>query len=321
MREAGAREVDVRPYEYSQTYAHAHALHLAAALAGRAPALAALVSFDLDFSGRNQWTRRFLPTGEGAYVVGRVPARGEKERTLVLVSHHDAANTGLVWRLPLSVPLGPTHIVPSFALLPELAMLIRAVGPRRLRPLTTVVLLANLLLLADVARSPVVPGANDDATGVAGMLALLEEWAPKGLPGTELVTVSTGSEESGMGGMAAWMRAEGASLDPARTLLLSLDTLGSGEPIVASGEGLTSSYRAEDLEWVPVEVPRVRLGGWTDALLARYAGLPAISMLSQGPKGGFTNYHLPSDVPDNVDYGSVERCLALARTIGLGFSS
>ena len=124
-----------------------------------------------------------------------------------------------------------------------------------------------------------------------------------------------------MGGMAAWMGAEGAGLDPATTLVLSLDTLGSGEPMIASGEGLTATYRSEDLEWVAPEVPRVRLGGWTDALLALHAGLPALSMLSQAPGGGFSNYHLPSDTPENVDFGSVERCIALARSIGLGFAA
>lgn len=320
MRDCGADGPEVRPYLYSRTYAHAHALHFAAALAGRIPALAALVSYDLDYSGRNQWLRRLLPRHPGAYSLARVPARGERRRTLVLVAHHDTARTGLVWRLPVSRPIGRTGLVPSFALVPELAMLIRAVGRGRLRAAAAAALVANVLLVADVARSPAVPGANDDASGVAALLALLAEWAPHGLPGTEVIAVSVGSEESGMGGMAAWMRDEGAALDPASTLVLSLDTLGCGEPIVARGEGLTASYRSEDLDWLPSEVPRVRIGGWTDAILARHAGLPALSLLSRGPDGGFTDYHLPSDVPENVDFDSVERCLAVARAIALRFA-
>ena len=32
-------------------------------------------------------------------------------------------------------------------------------------------------------------------------------------------------------------------------------------------------------------------------------------------EGGFTNYHLPTDTPDRVDWGSVRRCARLAEGI------
>ena len=46
----------------------------------------ALASFEADYSGRSQWLARLAPTGEGANVVARVPARGERRRTLVLAA-------------------------------------------------------------------------------------------------------------------------------------------------------------------------------------------------------------------------------------------
>jgi Iap family predicted aminopeptidase len=55
--------------------------------------------------------------------------------------------------------------------------------------------------------------------------------------------------------------------------------------------------------------------GWTDPVLARLAGLPAISLLSMRD-GLFTEYHLPTDTPDRVDWGSVARCLAIAAATG-----
>ena len=74
-------------------------------------------------------------------------------------------------------------------------------------------------------------------------------------------------------------------------------------------------YRDEDLALVDEDVPRVVLGAGTDPMAARYAGLPAVSILSW-TDGGFTNYHLPTDTADRVSWESVERCLALAdRTI------
>jgi streptogramin lyase len=119
--------------------------------------------------------------------------------------------------------------------------------------------------------------------------------------------------------MAAWMA--GARLDPATTLVLGLDTLGAGEPMVCTAEGplWRVDYRDEDLALVDAGARRAghdpprrfRIGGWTDPVLARLAGLPAISMLSLRGNA-FTNYHLPTDTPDRVDWESVDACLAIA---------
>ena len=65
-----------------------------------------------------------------------------------------------------------------------------------------------------------------------------------------------------------------------------------------------------------VRLRRWRLGGWTDPVMARLGGLPTVSLLSVR-EGGFPNYHLPSDTPEQVDYGCLEACvdasLAIAR--------
>ena len=128
-----------------------------------------------------------------------------------------------------------------------------------------------------------------------------------------------------MGGMADWMRSEGSVLDSATTLVLGLDTVGSGEPIVLSAEGgaWPVRYRETDVAFAEVaaakagvQLRRWRLGAWTDPVLARLGGLPALSILSVR-EGGFPNYHLPADTPEHVDYGCLEACveasLAIAR--------
>ena len=156
------------------------------------------------------------------------------------------------------------------------------------------------------------------------MLALVERFAVQPLDGTDVMAVLTGCEESGMGGMAAWMRAEGSALDLATTLVLGLDTLGAGEPIVLRAEGPVRAerYRDADLDWADrgarrarQDAPRrFRIGGWTDPILAVHAGLPAISLLSV--RGSmFTNYHQLTDTPDRVNWDSVDACLSLAAGI------
>jgi peptidase M28-like protein len=324
LREAGASGVRVDSFRYQASWAWRAVPHFLAGLTGRRLlALAALISFDADQSGRGQWLRHVVPAGEGANVVGRVPAAGRRERTLVLVAHHDAAQTGLMWRHPwLSGGRLSADEVAPFAGGPELGLALVALGFKRLG---RALLALSLYGAIDVARSPTVPGASDNATGVAAVLDLVERFARSPLEGTEIVALFPGCEESGMGGMAAWMRSrEARALDPASTLVLCLDTLGAGEPVVLAAEGppRRQRYRPEDLALADRAAARAGLppprrftiGGWTDAVLALEAGLPTISLLSVRG-GGFTNYHLPTDTPDRVDWGSAESCTRLALAI------
>jgi len=301
-------------------------LHYAAGLVGgRRTAAAALLSFELDYSGRSQWLRRLLPGGEGTNVVGGLPARGPRRRTVVLVAHHDAANTGLMWHPRLLRP-GDAHAArahrrASLALVPEAALVVAALtraGTARRAAAVALALAAGFELQS--AFAPTVPGANDNATGVAGLLSLVERFRDDRPPGVEVIALAPGCEEPGMGGMAAWLARHGRSLDARRTLIVGLDTIGSGDPVVLSAEGglWPVRYRERDLllaeraaARVGLPLRRWRIGAWTDPVLARLRGLPTLSILSVRD-GGFPNYHLASDRPGAVDWQSVERCVQVA---------
>ena len=133
-----------------------------------------------------------------------------------------------------------------------------------------------------------------------------------------------------MGGMLAWLAGEGRRFDPSSTLVLGLDTLGAGEPTAVSAEAgplRLRRYRARDLEWADrgaeraglPRPPRFGLGAWTDPIVAVFAGLPAVSLVSLRD-GGFTNYHLPTDTPERVDWTSVERSAGLGLGIAEAFA-
>lgn len=337
LRTVGVGDIRVDHFRYQHTFAGAHAAHFGAGLAaaaiggrrGAVLAATALAFYDREVSGRRQWVRRLLPAGRGANVIGRVPARHERRRTVVLVAHHDAAQTGLMWH-PLLARVAAARArrqgrVDSFAAAPAAALGAVTVGcllgRRGLCAAAGAVLAAAMALMADVARGATVPGASDNATGVAGLIALGGRFAAAPLATTEVAVVATGCEESGMGGMAAWLRGGGRDLDPATTLVLGLDTLGAGEPVVLSGEALvrTVHYPPQGPRWVDRGAERAALepprrwvtGGWTDPVLAVHAGLPAASIVSIRD-GGFPHYHLPTDRPVNVDWVSVERAIRLA---------
>jgi hypothetical protein len=124
-----------------------------------------------------------------------------------------------------------------------------------------------------------------------------------------------------MGGFAAWLRGRGRELDPPATLVLGLDTLGSGTPIVAEAEGAlrTHRYRATG----PRAGRRGRRPGppsRTAAVAHRRLDGPAAGTARRHPRhlaplhgaGLLPHYHHPTDVPAHVDWASVEHCARIA---------
>jgi hypothetical protein len=326
LRDSGAHEVRTESFRFQRRWIWRHGAHALAGLgaavaggpAGAALAAATLASLELELSGRSRWTSRFLPAGEGANVVARIPAAGLAERMVVFVAHHDAARTGLLWRLPRTTkPLGlGAQLALSLVALGCLA------GSRIARAAGAAVLGALTLLGVDVARSRIVPGANDNATGVGALLALTAAFARDPLERTDVIAVFTDCEEVGLGGIEAWLEAHGDSLDLAGTLVVSLDTLGSGEPALVKRDGaLSATYASENHGWADrgalraaVAPPRrADLTAPTDAIVAHHAGLRALSLVSVDADGTLgPHYHQPTDTAANVDWHSVHQCTRLA---------
>jgi hypothetical protein len=313
LREEGVEDVALEPYRWPRTHVWAQLPHLAASFSRRWwVRAAALVSYELDQSGRLQWVQRLLPKGDGVNVVARVPAKGAAERTVVLVAHLDAQRTGLIWNRRLTEP-GAKRRLKTRAMTPA-ALLSAPVLASRSRALK----LLGLALLLDTATSPTVPGANDNASGVAALIEVAARLIAEPLERTDVLLVFPGAEEAGMGGMRAFLEAR--AWDPSKTLVLGLDTVGSGTPILAEAEGalLPHRYREDDLAKVEEAAPGVqrwRIAAYTDPILARFKGLPTVSILSVGDHGFYTHYHRVDDLPEHVDLACVERCATIAERV------
>jgi Peptidase family M28 len=329
----GASNVELQSFRGHSSWASPHVLlYAAAALGGvtgralgRVLAAAALVGLELDVSGRTQALRRLVPAGVGVSVVGEFPARGVTRRTLVVVAHHDAAHAGLVWH-PRFLASGRararrTGVTPPYELGPVAAMSLCALAPGRTRLLGAGLTGLSLALSIQAALSRTVPGANDNASGVAALLELARELADRP-DDVRLLLIVPGGEEAGMAGMTRWIERHRCALDPGRTLVLGFDSVASGRPVLSARESLTGRFRDPDLVLAErgadraglARPPRVGLGAGTDPLVARYAGFRAISLLSWRD-GGIANLHRPSDTPANADVACVEQCVRLARGI------
>lgn len=318
------------------------ALAGAAGLTGRrAPALAAgafaTAAIADDITGGRQWfRRRLLPSRPTWNVVAEAGDR-DAEQTLVVVAHHDAAHTSVLFSPAPSVFVGErfpgllerTDTTPPL-MWPVIGgpLLVAAgafMGARALRIAGTVLALAAAAAFAEIGARGVVPGANDNLTGVATLTGLAQRLAREPVSGVRVLLVSTGSEESFMEGMQAFARRHFAALPTDRTHVICVDTVGSPELVMLEGEGMLRmhDYPAAFREAVAqcarragVHLRRgLRFRNATDALIARRAGYPTVMLGSVNRYKLPDNYHWPTDVPDNVDFSTTADAVVLCHQV------
>jgi hypothetical protein len=254
--------------------------------------------------------------------------------TLVLIAHHDAANGGLIFDqrpIELMARLQPERferadqwpeLFRAIAGAPALVAAGALLGRRRLVKLGMGLAGLSAAAFSQIGASPVVPGANDNLTGVATILGVAERLRETPVEGVRVVLVSAGSEESFMEGSRAFLRRHAARLSPPHTRILAVDTVGSSAELVAAeSEGMIvqSEYDLElkeDLSAAAADAGvhlrrGLKLSFATDALPALRAGYRAAMLGSVNEFKVPSNYHKPTDTADNVDYDRVGEAVAL----------
>jgi hypothetical protein len=307
-----------------------------AGLGGRRTAplgLAAAAGIVDDVSGGPHLFRRLL-RHRSTWNVTATAGDPEAEDTIVFVAHHDAANGGLIFRPELTRLVADAfpawyerqttspQVMRLVAAGPALAALGALSGVRPLRQLGLVLAAGSALAFFDIGTRTVVPGANDNLTAVAVLLELARLLRDDPVRGVRVLLVSTGSEESFMEGMRGWVRRHGPGLDPARTRVVVLETLGSPELILLEGEGMIwmNDYDAEVRDFVAAAAEAageplrrgLRLGFATDALTALRGGLRAATLASCDEYKLPVNYHSQRDIPRNVNYETVAAATRVA---------
>jgi acetylornithine deacetylase/succinyl-diaminopimelate desuccinylase-like protein len=347
LREAGCRDVRVEGEGAHGGYWWPLGLLNAgaglAALLGRLPAAlvggaAAAAVYD-DVSGGKLWfRRRMLPHRPTSNVVAEL-GDPDTPRTVVFVSHHDAAHSGLVFHPAL--PRVGMRLVPKlheradqsipiiFGLFlgPLLLALWGLLGRRPLRQAGLFFTGGATAAMANIGASQVVPGANDNLSAVGAVVALAHELAERPPEGVRILLLSTGCEESFMEGMQAFGRRHFPALDRRTTEFVCIECVGSPHLCVVEAEGMlrmrhyTGASRealAQAGAEAGVELTRgLRTVAATDALIALRGGYPTCLLGGVDDTKFPSNYHWPTDVPDNLDWASiddaVEVCLRYVR--------
>jgi len=351
-------------FRFNRSLYEANALHMAlgvsaTAISGLAPALAlpmhllAGASYIMDASRKGYLLRRLLPSIESQNLLLTSPApSGAPRLRLVFIAHADAAPTGYMFSGAVldsganrSLPgaLGYlTHPV-IFATYSQFLLagfdLLRCVaGPltwplRPLEWLLTLPTLGGLLLhLELLLRNEIVPGANDNLSGVAGMLLLANRLLAEERPeDVEFVFVVSGAEESGTGGAYRLCHDYQERWPREQTVVIALDSLTNGQ-VMGMIEG--EFVPLPPPEWLQQAATRAAAAspdhqgfhfhrvpvGASDATPFLEGGYDAVGIgCVQPDKGAPDHYHLPSDLPHNLDLHTlattVDYCEALAREV------
>jgi len=199
---------------------------------------------ELDFT--DNWTRRTLPTGPSQNTVGVVPASEEKRCRVVLLGHLDTHRTPIFYSSPtwhkLFVALvGGTFI--SMVVGVPIHALLAFTGWTWLHWVTDLAIAVQffgLALCVHADLTPFGPGANDNASGAASILALGERLAREPLRHTEVWLVADGCEELGCYGAAALVETHADELRDAA--FIALDIVGAGDPAFLVNDGLLKKY-------------------------------------------------------------------------------
>ena len=343
LREAGARvRLEEAPtnggYWWPLGAAAAAGLVAAAAaargrrgLAAAIGSLAAVAAAD-DLPPRGRRLRRMLPKRSTPNVVAALGSEGAPY-TVVLVAHHDVAHSGLIFHP--GIPDTLDRVAPRFFEVTDtspplmwpvagasgVVALGALTGSRALLRAGTVLSAGVAAAMLDIGLRPPVPGANDNGTGVVALIELARALAERPPQRLRVMLVST-SEEATCEGMHHFAARHFPSLPRERTFFLTLDTLGSPHLCVLRGEGMLGmrDYPPEALALVDGLAeelgiwlfPNLRLRNATDGVYPLFAGYPCASLCSCTRLKQPANYHWDTDVPENVDQGTLDDAIRLA---------
>jgi hypothetical protein len=300
-------------------------------------ALAAAAAVD-DIAVGPRLLRRALRQRETVNVWGTL-GPDDAARTVIVVAHHDAAHSGLVFepnapravlgRLPRKVLDEHANTTPPTMWGavggPAFVALGALLGNRPLRRWGTLLSAGYAAAMADIGARSVVPGANDNASGVAAALSLAHWLAGERPDDLRAVILLSGAEESFMEGMAAWCARHLHRYDPATTTVICLDTVGAPRLVVLEGEGmlrmreypkdLIAAFHAAGEELgIPI-LRNLRFRNATDGLITLQRGYRTAMIGSADEFKIPPNYHWPTDTADRVVYRSVADTARLCRHV------
>jgi hypothetical protein len=349
------RRAEIEPFFSHPQYPVVHLIHAAMGVAGSllatvqpaagfAVVLLAALSTYLDLNTRLYLVRSLLFRRTSQNVVSP-GSRPDARARLVLIAHYDAARTGYIFskasgrirRLPerVRLGLGPFRVFFWVGLAPLLPILgarmagLDATWLSAVQAIPTIVLIVASFLLIDIALSDIVPGAYDNASGVAAVLAAADELTTNPPDNLDIWVVLAGSEESFCEGSRAFVRTHRRELDRDATAFVNVDSVSYGGLAyeVSQGAVISLNHDPELIELCETlagagagEARPIRHPLLDDALPPRVRRMRSITIRTTDADGNLAPwYHTHEDTPDRVDEAALTQAtdfvVALARLL------
>ncbi len=264
-----------------------------------------------------------VPHGSSQNVYAVAPARGEPTQTIVVSGHVDTHRTPLAMASPLAFRLfrGLTTLgVISYVALS--AMFVAGVfWPQSISPfvlvLPALIVAAVFIVTLQPEFTPFVPGANDNASGAAAVLALAAQLKAEPLERTQVWLLNSGAEEVGATGPVRLLLSHPELKDAAWLVVDTIAGRGAG-PCLITAEHILFRLRAD-----PGLLAVARAAATARPDLGVYehyyrglssehsplaaAGCRSLALINFTPEGVLPNWHRPTDTVANVDPDVLDR--------------
>ncbi|NLC54129.1 MAG: M28 family peptidase [Firmicutes bacterium] len=283
-------------------------------------ALFALVAFVIE-SSTFPFLSRLIPKKNSQNLIAHVPARSKPIRKVIITAHYDSSRSALNFSPKLVKGFRRSYLLLVGAMMAEVFLYALAVltplSPPLLwllsLPCALYILVTFFTLLHREIAGQYTPGANDNASGVAVLLAVAKNLTRFPLVTTEVTLVATGAEESGTNGALAFLRRH---RPPKDTYVINLDNLGIGDLTAVTAEGILGTKAASPellslaksvasekklaLRFAPYKLLT------TDGTVFLMRNYPTVSLMAFDKEGLLPNWHWPTDQasfvnPDNLN--------------------
>jgi peptidase M28-like protein len=226
--------------------------------------------------------------------VNLVATRGELQPAVWLMAHLDSKSqpVPILARAGGITLLALTWIV---AIAVAALQLVRSASSTAWLPIIVVAVIASIPVIATTVGSRS-PGALDNATGVATVLA-----AAEGATSARVAVCLTSAEELGLAGARAWARARGRG----GAIALNCDGVDDTGTTTCMYSGrrpdaVVSLVLAAGLRTgVPIRAHRLLPGVLTDGVALSDAGWPVVTLSKGGPRT-LARIHTPHDRAENI---------------------
>lgn len=260
----------------------------------------------------------FFPKRMGTNVIGKLKAAKEPKQIVICSGHHDSA-----YEFPLFAKFKSkfgllAYFTASTIILSALASITKFIlDLYTLSSLGTNIPLLCLPLLCigmtsyltfQLHSKMVIPGANDNLSAVAVVLALAHHFASQRLKNIELWFISFSCEEC-MRGSKRFVQKHYEELKNSKTI--NFDMVGRGEICIISAEPYYTTKHSFDFAReiqkstdLPIKV--VRFGG-TDAASFSKKGLKAVSLVGLTPHNYPDTWHELTDTPKIIEPAKLDK--------------